>query len=314
MNYKKLSSIVKENKVQLIHSRSRSPAWSSYYAAKENNIPLVTTFHGMYSTSFIPFKKYYNSIMTRGDIVIAVSDYVKNHIINEYDLDPSKIRLIYRGVNTKKFDKSNLTEKDLEETCAKYFIKEQVKNGLKVILFPARFSRWKGHMLLLKALKEVKQDFICLMTGDMSNKIEYVKQIQNYIDTNNLRHKVRLFGPEYDICRLYGIANLVISASTRPEAFGRTIIEAQSMQKLVIAPDIGGTKETIENDVTGFHFESGDYLSLAKKISYALSIVGTEEDGKITSAARESVLKNFSLKVMQEKTFEVYKDLIEKNE
>jgi len=313
LNYKKLSSITKENNVQLIHARSRGPAWSSYYAAKENNIPFVTTFHGMYNTSFVPFKKFYNSIMTRGDIVIAVSDYVRNHIINEYGVDPSKIRLIYRGVNTKKFDKNNLTERDLDQTSAKYFIKDQVKNGLKVILFPARFARWKGHILLLKALKEINENFICIMTGDMNNKMEYVKEIQNYIENNNLRHKVRLFGPEYNICMLYGIANLVISASTKPEAFGRTIIEAQSMEKMVIAPDIGGTNETIENNVTGFHFKTNDYASLAQKISHALSIVGTEDEKKITSAARESVLNNFSLRIMQEKTFEVYNELIEKN-
>lgn len=310
-NYKRLSSIIKKNKVQLVHSRSRAPAWSSYYAAKENDIPFVTTFHGMYNTSFVPFKKFYNSVMTKSDIIIAVSDYVKKHIVKDYGVDSSKIRLIHRGVNTKKFDKNNLTTEDLEQTSTKYFIKDQIKNGLKVILFPARFTRWKGHMLLLRALKDIKENFICLMTGDMGNKMEYVKQIQNYIENNNLRHKVRLFGPEYDICMLYGISNLVISASTKPEAFGRTIIEAQSMEKMVIAPDLGGTKETIEDNVTGFHFKINDYVSLRKKIEHALSIVGTGEEKKITNAARESVLNNFSLKIMQEKTFEVYRELIE---
>jgi len=302
LNSKKITKIIQEEKIDIIHARSRAPAWSCFIAAKATGIKLITTFHGIYNFR-TKIKKFYNGIMTEGNKVIAVSQFVKDHIIKNYKIDKSKIVLIHRGVDHREFT----IEKINSEILLKYKTKYNVPANTPVILLPARMTEWKGHTVLVKALEKIKHlNFYCIMAGDLAKHPAYVTRIKNLINECKIQNRVQLFGNEPSMINLYGISDIVLSASIEPEAFGRTIIEAQSMEKLVIATNIGGAAETIENEKTGFHVEPANSQQLADKIEYCLSILGTDNAKKIQSAARKSTIENFSLDAMLEKEMSVY--------
>lgn len=302
LNSKKITKIIQEEKIDIIHARSRAPAWSCFIAAKATGIKLITTFHGIYNFR-TKIKKFYNGIMTEGNKVIAVSQFVKDHIIKNYKIDKSKIVLIHRGVDHREFT----IEKINSEILLKYKTKYNVPDNTPVILLPARMTEWKGHTILVKALEKIKHlNFYCIMAGDLAKHPAYVTRIKNLINECKIQNRVQLFGNEPSMINLYGISDIVLSASIEPEAFGRTIIEAQSMEKLVIATNIGGAAETIENEKTGFHVDPANSQQLADKIEYCLSILGTDNAKKIQSAARKSTIENFSLDAMLEKEMSVY--------
>lgn len=304
-NAKEIADIVTKNNIDIIHARSRAPAWSCYMAAKATGKKFVTTFHGIYNiSSFI--KRYYNSIMTEGERIIAVSEFVKRHIIENYQADESKIRVIYRGVDPDYCNIANVTGDLLQKYQEKYHIPKDTP----VILLPSRMTAWKGHFALVQALNKIRHlDFYCLMVGDLSKHPNFTKKIQTYITENKLQSKIQIFGNEADMLGLYGVSDIVLSTSIEPEAFGRTIIEGQSMEKLVIATNSGGAAETINDEVTGFHVLPGSVDDLAEKIAYCLSILGSEKEKQITSGARRSVIDSFSLDLMLSKTLDVYEEL-----
>lgn len=302
LNARKIAGIIRQEGVDIIHARSRAPAWSCFIAARVTGIKLFTTFHGIYNFHS-KLKKFYNSIMTKGDVVIAVSDFVKKHIIENYAVDKKKIILIHRGVNHEEFNPANVTT----ETILKYKDKYNVPNNAMVILLPARMTEWKGQMVLVKALEKIKTlNFYCIMAGDLSRHPAYVKRLKNLISEYKIQHRVQIFGNEPDIINLYAIADIVLSTSIEPEAFGRTVIEAQAMEKLVIATNVGGTAETVEDKKTGFHVDPSDPNDLAEKITYCLSIARTDKAKEITDAARKSAIERFSLKLMLDKVIDSY--------
>lgn len=304
-NAKKIASIVKQHNVDVIHARSRAPAWSCAMASKSTNTKFITTFHGIYNFNNI-IKKRYNSIMTQGDVVIAVSDFVKNHIIDNYDVDVNKINVIHRGVNHNEFSLQNLEEHKLASMREKY----KVPPNTPILLLPARFTNWKGHMQLLEALEYIKdKNFYCILAGDLGKHPNFVQRVKDTIIANKMQAKIQIFGNEPDIKSLYGIADIVLSTSIEPEAFGRTIIEAQSMEKLVIASGIGGAAETIENGVTGYHYQPDDTRGLAKVIENGIAMIGTDEAKNITSRARESAIGKFSLDNMLSKVLKLYETI-----
>lgn len=305
-NYLSIANTIKQEKVDLVHARSRAPAWSCFAAAKKTGARFVTTFHGIYNFSS-PLKKLYNSVMVKGERVIAVSDFVKKHILENYDANEDNIRVIHRGVDYNHFDPKNFDESLVYKFKEKYHISKD----LPIILLPARMTSWKGHMVLIDALNEIRdKDFHCLIVGDLSKHPNFNKRVHERISELRLQSKVKVFGPESDMMSLYGFSDVVVSASVEPEAFGRVVIEAQSMEKLVIASNIGGSAETIKNESTGFHVNPGDRSDLSDKISHALSILGSTKAEKIQKAARNSVKKHFSLDQMTSKTLDVYKELI----
>jgi glycosyltransferase involved in cell wall biosynthesis len=306
-NAKAIAEIIRKYNVDIIHTRSRAPAWSSYLAAKETNTKFVTTFHGIYNMSNI-IKKYYNSIMLKGDKVIAVSSFVQKHLIENYKIiDKNKIEVIERGVNCDYFDPSNLVPARLLRCREKYGAPTKVP----IILLPSRMTKWKGHLVLVEALSKLKhRDFYCLMVGDLSRHPNFTNRVKELIASLKLQNKIQIFGNDSDIINLYGISNIIISASIEPEAFGRTIIEGQAMEKLVIATNIGGAIETIRDNITGFHVKPNDANDLAKKIDYCLSILNTDEATKIQQAARHDVTNHFSLDLMLRKNLELYKEVL----
>lgn len=301
-NAKKITEIVNQYNVDVIHARSRAPAWSCGLAAKSTNAKFITTFHGIYNFNNL-IKKRYNSIMTEGDVVIAVSDFVKQHIIDNYKVDSSKISVIHRGVNHNEFSSQNLEQKKLDLIREKY----RIPTNTPILLLPARFTNWKGHMQLLDALELMHdKNFYCILAGDLAKHPNFVQRVKDRIFNNKMQAKIQIFGNEPDIKSLYGVADIVLSTSIEPEAFGRTIIEAQSMEKLVIASGIGGAAETIKHGVTGYHYNPYDASQLAKLIEQSIEMLGTDKAKEITNKARESVIGNFSLDNMLTKVLKLY--------
>lgn len=304
-NAGKIANIIRNYNADIVHARSRAPAWSCYFAAKATGIKLITTFHGIYNFKN-SIKKYYNSVMTQGVKVIAVSNFVKNHIIENYKIDKNKIQVIYRGVNHEEFTKEKVSDELLKKFREKY----NVPAGARVLLLPSRMTRWKGHLILIEALEKIKHlNFYCIIAGDLAKHPGFVSEIQERIQEYKIQNRAQLFGNEPNMMGLYGIADIVLSTSIEPEAFGRTIIEAQSMEKLVIATNIGGACETIQDGVTGFHVKAGDIDDLAKKIEYCLGIIGSAEEKKITSNTRKAVATNFSLDLMLKSTLSIYNEI-----
>ena len=301
-----IENLIKTEKIDLVHSRSRAPAWSAYMATKRTDTPHVTTFHGIYSLKS-SLKKYYNSVMTKGDRVIAVSNFVKEHILHNYGIDEQKIRVIYRGVDLEYFNPESTTELLKRKFSEKY----NLPPSCPLIILPSRMTSWKGQHILIQALAEIKKlDFYCILVGDLSKHPNYVCRLKKLIQDFKLQSKVQIFGSEIDIMGLYSRADIVISSSIQPEAFGRTIVEAQAMAKIVIATNIGGAAETVEDGVTGFHVKPDDHLAMAESIKYALSILGSHEADKMGQLARKSVSEHFSLEKMQSDTLKVYSELL----
>ncbi|MDR0296914.1 MAG: glycosyltransferase family 4 protein [Rickettsia sp.] len=307
-NARTLSEIIKEYDVDIVHARSRAPAWSCYMAAKATNTKLLTTFHGIYNISNL-FKHFYNSVMIKGEKVIAVSNFVKQHILANYKILENQITVIRRGVDYRYFDPKNVTE----EKLIKYKKKYGISDNTPIILLPSRFSSWKGHITLVEALGKLKHlGFYCLMVGDLSKHPNFTNRVKSLINLLKLQSKIQIFGNEIDMLSLYGVSDIVLSTSIEPEAFGRTITEGQAMEKLVIATNIGGAIETISDTKTGFHVNPNDPIDLAEKIEHCLSILKTSEGKKIQQAARKAVIDNFSLDLMLSKTLYLYKEMLKK--
>lgn len=306
-NINKLFTIIKSHKVDIIHARSRAPAWSSYFAAKKADIPFVTSFHGYYSyNNFI--KKYYNSIMAKGDKVIAVSNFIKNHLIDKYKIAEEKIALIHRGVDLNYFNPDvKLSDNKIDQVKAISHMTE----SKPIILLPGRITSWKGQSILIEALSKL-QNLNCyaLIVGDYNAHPNYYKYLKKMISHYNLEKTVRIIGNQPDMHAMYSMADIILSTSTRPEAFGRVAIEAQAMQKLVIATNIGGSCETVIDKETGFHVTPANSDDLAEKLEHCLNLIGTNDYDLITKRAREHIIQNFSLEKMQQKTIELYQELL----
>ncbi|MCP5369640.1 MAG: glycosyltransferase family 4 protein [Rickettsiaceae bacterium] len=304
-NIQKIADIINKYNIDIVHVHSRAAAWSCYKATKLTNAKLLTTFHGIYSFSN-PLKKYYNSIMTKGALVIAVSHFVKKHILDNYHINENKIRVIHRGVNHSEFNQDNIHEETLERYREKY----NVPIYTPILLIPSRITRWKGHLVLIDALSKIQNmSFYCIIAGDLSKYPEYVEEIKDRIYKHRIQKRVQLFGEEIDIAKLYAISDIVLSTSIEPEAFGRSVIEGQAMKKLVISSNIGGALETIEDGKTGFHFKAGDAQDLANKIKHCLSILGTEQHQQIVERARQNIIDKFCLNLMLPQVLAIYDEL-----
>lgn len=312
-NIKKIRQIIIKNKVNILHVRSRAPAWSCYFAIKGTNCKLVNTFHGTHSLKLIGkkpsiLKKKYNEIMLKGSKIIAVSNFIKNHIKENYpeSFDAKKIKVIHRGVDINSFNPAKVYVESKIDLIKKWHLPEDKK----IIALPARITSWKGHEFLIDALKILnRDDYLCIFIGDVANKNDYKKRLENKIIDQNLVGKVKFVGSSTNMQLAYSVCDIIISASTNPEAFGRVAIEAQAMKKIIIATNIGGSKETVIDNETGFLAKNKDAKDLAQKIDFALSL-NEKKITQITSKARENVTKNFSNDKLYEETLKIYKSLI----
>jgi glycosyltransferase involved in cell wall biosynthesis len=306
-NAGKLAQLIKLKEVDLIHARSRAPAWSAYLASKRTKIPFVTTFHGVYGLKG-PFKRTYNNVMVKGDRVIAVSRFVYDHILREYNMDPTKLRLIPRGVDVTIFDPEKIIPDRIISLSKQWRLPDEPR---KIIFVPGRISRIKGLEVVLEALTKLNDiPYLCIMAGSDHGHEDYSAELEQKITAMGLEGKVRLANSTSYMNEAYSLSDVVLIPSIKPESFGRISIEAQAMGKLVIAADHGGVRETIINNETGYLIPVGDAEALAETIRYGLNRTN-EMIHAMSVFARKHIQSNFSVLQMKEKTIAVYRELLE---
>ena len=298
--------------ISIVHARSRAPAWSCLLATKITRRKFVTTFHGTYSfNNFI--KKFYNSVMVRSDLIIAGSNFIFSHINKNYfkylDLK-KKFLVIFRGINVDYYDSTTIMESDENKLISEW----ELKKDKKIILMPGRLTPWKGHVVFIEALNLVNKKlgyeaFYAIILGSDQGRDVYSKKIKRLAEQHRLTNQLKFIKHCKDMPLAYKISDLVVSASTKPEAFGRVVIEAQSMEKPIIASNIGGSKETIINNITGFLFDSGNSESLSKKI---IDILQLDESTlkSIGNEGRKNTIKKFNVEKMCFSTYAQYQKLL----
>ena len=304
--------IILVNDISIVHARSRAPAWSCYFATKITGRKFVTTFHGTYNFKS-KIKKFYNSVMVKSDLIIAGSNFIFSHIKDNY-LEflnkKKKFLVIFRGINTDYFDPTTKTEIEEKKLLKSWDINE----NKKIILMPGRLTSWKGQELFLEAINLVNiqlgyEAFYAVILGSDQGRDLYKKKLIRQSEQYRMNKQVKFINNCKDMALAYKVSNIVISSSIEPEAFGRVAVEAQSMKKLIIASNIGGSKETIIDGKTGFLFESGDAKSLCDKILGALSL-DDETLKTMGIEGRKNIVNKFNVEKMCFSTYSEYKKLI----
>jgi glycosyltransferase involved in cell wall biosynthesis len=299
--------------ISIVHARSRAPAWSCLLATKVTRRKFVTTFHGTYNFNGF-MKKFYNSVMLRSDLIIAGSNFIFSHInenYSEYLINlKKKFLVIFRGINTDYFN-SNII-KQLEENKLISFW--NIDKNKKLILLPGRLTSWKGQEMFIEAINLVNKEIdpetfnVVILGSDQGRKI-YKQKLLRLVEQHRLANQVKFIDNCKNMPVAYKISDLIVSSSIEPEAFGRVSIEAQSMEKPIIASNIGGSKETIINDKTGFLFEAGKPASLSKKIIEVLQLDETTLKF-LGNEGRKNVIKKFNIEKMCFSTYLEYKKII----
>lgn len=302
----RLYQLIKAKNVNIVHARSRAPAWSAYYAAKWANIPFLTTFHGLYGTQN-QFKRRYNSVMVKGERVIAVSRFVMEHIMETYGVDATKIRLIPRGVDLNLFDEKRAVPERIAQLTKSWRLPDE---PVPIIFCPGRISRIKGQHILIDALAQMKDDaFLCIIAGADTGHEDYREELQKQIASAGLEGKVRLAEPTQAMAEAYLLSDVVVVPSIKPEAFGRVAIEAQAMGRVVVATDHGGARETIIPNETGYLVPPGDAASMAAAMRYALARDEATVHG-MSQYAMQHIHRHFTAMQMKNKTIDVYRELL----
>ena len=304
--------IILFHNISIVHARSRAPAWSCWIATKITRRKFVTTFHGTYNFKN-PIKKFYNSVMVRSNLVIAGSNFIFSHIKQNYSKylnKDKKFLVIFRGINVDYFDPSTTLEIEENDLLSSW----GVSRNKKLILLPGRLTSWKGQEVFIEALNLVNkelghQSFYAIILGSDQGRDIYTKKIKRLAEQHRLTSQLKFVEHCKNMPLAYKLSNLVVSASIEPEAFGRVAIEAQSMEKPIIASDIGGSNETIVNNETGFLFESGNPESLSKKIVEVLNL----DQSRLKSIGiegRKNITKKFNVEKMCFSTYSEYKKLL----
>lgn len=309
-----LMNIIREHRVDLVHARSRAPAWSAYYACRGCDIPYITTFHGTYNFNS-RLKKQYNSIMVRGRTTIVASDFIRRHVIENYGPYSPPITLIPRGVDMAIFDKTTIQANSVSDLLREWGVeKADTDNTRKIILLPGRLTRWKGQELLLDALAMLKQDYtpktmpICVLLGSDQGRTQYSQHLRNRAKTLGL--DIRMPGNTQDMATAYYVSDVVVSASTDPEAFGRVSAEAQAMGCPIIAPNHGAAPEIVVAGETGWLFEPCNVHSLAKSLKLALSLNPNQRQTLATKGINH-IKQNLTNAHMCQRTLAVYDRILE---
>ena len=300
-----LARLIGAEGIDLVHARSRWPAWLAARAARRAGRPFVTTFHGTYSAG-TPLKRRYNAIMTRGARVIAISGFIARHVAETYGVEPGRIRTIPRGVDLSRFDPARVEAARIAALRDAWGLAEE----RPVVMLPARLTAWKGHLALLDALARVEDGVTCLFVGATdTRRADYRARVERRIAALGGGHHVRLTGPCGDMPAAYLLADIVVAPSLRPEAFGRVAAEAQAMGRPVIAAAHGGALETVRAGETGWLVPPGDAAALADALRQALG-AGEAERERMARAGRAHVQRSFSLEGMCSATLDVYRELL----
>jgi len=303
-NTKALVEIIKAHNIDIVHARSRAPAWPAKAAAKAARVPFVTTYHGIYNAKSA-LKRGYNAVMAKGDLVIANSAFTKTHIIKEHDADPSKITVIPRGVDMSVFDPVRVSDTDIAHIKLEWGVGDN-----PVILLPGRLTRWKGQLVAVEALKLLDGNAVLVLLGDAQGRDDYVAEIESKTNELGLGGRVVMAGHSRSMPAALMAADVVISASTDPEAFGRVMAEAQAMQRLVVASNHGGACETIIDGAGGYLVTPDDAQALADGISKILALPKPEYAARAKSA-RQRIGAQYSASALKTATLAVYAQALE---
>lgn len=316
LNAGRLARIIREEKVAIVHARSRAPAWVALAAARATGCGFVTTYHGSYSGTSAP-KVLYNSVMTRGDVVIANSHYTADLIRRQHGTTPVKLRVIHRGTDFAQFAPSAVGMERVDRMRRSWL----VAPGQKVVLLPGRLTAWKGQRVLIDAAAILRQqglkDTVFVLAGDPQGREAYVRELDARIAETGLTGIVRRVGHVTDMPAAYLAAQVVAVPSTEPEAFGRVAVEAQAMGTPVVVADLGAVPETVlappevrPEARTGWRVPPADAAALADALGHALALRPSARDG-LAMRARSHVETHFSLARMVSDTLDVYAALLE---
>ena len=312
INFLALVAIILVKNISIVHARSRAPAWSCLLAAKITGRKFVTTFHGTYNFNN-KIKKFYNSVMVRSDLIIAGSNFIFSHIKDNYTKylnAKKKLLVIFRGINVDYFDPTTKLDSDEKKLLKKW----QIEKDKKIILLPGRLTGWKGQEVFIEAINLVNielgyEAFYAVILGSDQGRDLYKKKLIRITEQHRLNNQVKFIDHCNDMALAYKVSDIVISASIEPEAFGRVAVEAQSMEKPIIASDIGGSNETIIDEKTGFLFESNNAKSLSKKSLKVLSMDETLLQS-IGKEGRKNIIQKFNVEKMCFSTYSEYKRIL----
>ena len=301
-NAARLAALIRSEHVMLVHARSRAPAWSAWLACQRTGTHFVTTYHGAYAEN-LPFKRLYNAVMARGEIVIAASHFIADLVQARHGVPENRIRVIPRGVDPAIFDPAAVVPDRLVRLARSW----RLPDGAPTVTLPGRLTSWKGHSVLLDAIARLaRKDVCCVLVGSDQGRSAYSARLMKEATALGIGDRVRLVGHCEDMPAAMMLSDVVVHASTQPEAFGRVVIEAQAMARLVIAADLGGPVETVVDGVTGWRVKPGDPDALAAALTVALDM-GTEERRALGARARASVP---TVRGMQEATLDVYEAVL----
>ena len=298
--------------ISIVHARSRAPAWSCFLATKITGRKFVTTFHGTYNFNS-KIKKTYNSVMVKSNLIIAGSNFIFSHIKNNYSdyLDiKKKLLVIFRGINIDYFDPTTKTETEEKKLLKSWDIEE----NKKIILLPGRLTSWKGQELFIEAVNLVNiqlgyEAFYAVILGSDQGRDLYKKKLIRLSEQYRMTKQVKFIDHCKDMALAYKVSSIIVSSSIEPEAFGRVAVEAQSMEKIIIASNIGGSNETVIDEKTGYLFESGNPKSLSEKILKVLNLDDTTLK-TVGIEGRKNIVKKFNVEKMCFSTYSEYKKLI----
>jgi glycosyltransferase involved in cell wall biosynthesis len=308
-NAARLVAVIRAEHVDIVHARSRAPAWSAWLAARRTGVHFVSTYHAPYGER-PRLKRAYNAVMARGEVVIAISRYVAGLVTARHGVDPARIRVIPRGVDPAVFDPGAVGP-ERRATLARDW---GVADGQPVLLLPGRLTRWKGQEALIAALARMRHaEAVVVLVGGDQGRRRYAEGLTALAARLGVADRVRLVGQVDDMPAAYAIADVVISASTAPEGFGRVVIEAQAMARPVVATNHGGAAETVTHEATGWLVPPDDAPALAAALDAALDMPA-EARTALGARARAAVQAQYTVAAMQRATLEVYRALLAKAE
>jgi glycosyltransferase involved in cell wall biosynthesis len=305
-NALRLAGLIRRRKVSLVHARSRAPAFSAVMAARLTGVPAIATYHGVYNARS-GLKRWYNGVMTRGEVVIANSEFTRQHVIAQHRVDPDKVVAIPRGVDIARFDPAAVSDERKAALAADWGLDPNDRR-VKVLL-AGRLTRWKGQALAIEAAGELKArgdgDFLMIFAGDSQGRSGYLAELEAAIGDKGLGDNVRIVGHCADMPAAYALCDLAIAPSLDPEAFGRTGVEPQTMGVPVIAADHGATRETVVPGETGWLVRPGDAEAWAEALQVAIDL-GPDGRARMGAAAAERARRLYSVEAMCAATLAVY--------
>lgn len=310
-NAARLVALIRQEKVSIVHARSRAPAFSALWAAHVTDTPFVATYHGVYKAQS-GLKRWYNAVMTRGDLVIANSDYTRNHVLAEHGVDPGKLVTIPRGVDLERFDPAFVTPNRVEALKAAWGL---TSNDHRTrILLAGRLTRIKGHLMAVEAARrlaaEGRRDFQILFAGDDQGRTGYAAEVQAAIDAAGLGDAVKIVGHCDDMPAAYLLADLAILPTSVPESFGRAAVEPQAMGRPVIASNHGGVTETILDGTTGWLAPVDDPGAWAAAMGRAIDL-GLGKRQEMGDVGRNRARQLYSADAMCAQTLAAYEKVLE---